>query len=683
MRNEEANREQRKDIAQTDMTTSLASLSLDQLSIDTLRLLAVDTVEKAKSGHPGAPLGCAPISYLLFHKLMRHNPAHSKWSNRDRFVLSNGHASALLYGTLFLSGYKVSLDDLKSFRQWGSRTPGHPEYGHTDGVEVTTGPLGQGLAMAVGMAIAERHLSAIYNRPGYNIVDHYTYALAGDGDMMEGMSHEASSLAGTLGLGKLIVFYDDNLISLDGPTEWSFTEDTYKRYEAYNWHVQRVADGNDLEALEAAVQAAKAETDRPSFIGVRTVIGYGSPKAGTNKVHGEAMGPADAAATKKFFGFPEDQSFYVPDDALANWRKAGESGAASESEWKALFDRYAKEFPELAAEFERTQKSELKTGWEKAIPSFPTDKPVATRNAGNTVLNAIAESVPELFGGAADLTSSTKTIFKPGANFHPDPAGRNVFFGVRELAMCAAVNGMAAHGGLIPFGSTFFVFSDYAKPALRIGAIMGVHALYIFTHDSIGVGEDGPTHEPVEHLMALRAVPFMTDFRPADANETAAVWRLALERKSPSFMALTRQNVPVFDAAGRDVYASVSKGAYVIQDAADPQVVVIATGSEVAPSLEAAKLLAADGIRARVVSFPSWRLFEEQSEEYKASVLPKGLPKLAVEAGATLGWWKYAGSNGDVLGIDRFGASAPGPVAMANLGFSPENIAARAKALVK
>ncbi len=665
------------------MTTSPASLSLDQLSIDTLRLLAVDTVEKAKSGHPGAPLGCAPIAYLLFHKLMRHNPAHSKWSNRDRFVLSNGHASTLLYGSLFLSGYKLSLDDLKSFRQWGSLTPGHPEYGHTDGVEVTTGPLGQGLAMAVGMAMAEKHLSAVYNRPGYDIVDHYTYVLAGDGDMMEGMSHEASSLAGTLGLGKLIVFYDDNLISLDGPTEWSFTEDTYKRYEAYNWHVQRVADGNDLEALEAAVQAAKAETGRPSLIGVRTIIGYGSPKAGTNKVHGEAMGAADAAATKKFFGFPEDQSFYLPEDALANWREAGKRGAAFEAEWKALFDQYAKAFPELAAEFERTQKGVLKAGWEKLIPNFPSDKPIATRNAGYDVLNAIANVVPELFGGAADLTASTKTIFKPGANFHGDAAGRNVFFGVRELAMCAAVNGMAAHGGLIPFGSTFFVFSDYAKPALRIGAIMGVHSLYIFTHDSIGVGEDGPTHEPIEHLMALRAVPFMTDFRPADANETAAAWRLALERKSPSFMALTRQNVPVFDTAGRDVYASVSKGAYVIQDAADPQVVLVATGSEVAPSLEAAKLLAADGIRARVVSFPSWKLFEEQSEEYKASVLPKGVPRLTVEAGSTLGWWKYAGADGDVLGLDRFGVSAPGPIAMAKLGFSPENIAARAKALVK
>jgi transketolase len=665
------------------MTTGLASLSLDQLSIDTLRLLAVDTVEKANSGHPGAPLGCAPIAYLLFHKLMRHNPAHAKWSNRDRFVLSNGHASALLYGSLFLTGYDLTLDDLKSFRRWGSRTPGHPERDHTDGVEVTTGPLGQGLAMAVGMAMAEKHLAALYNRPGFNVVDHYTYVLAGDGDMMEGMSHEASSLAGTLGLGKLIIFYDDNLISLDGPTELSFTENTYQRYEAYNWHVQRVADGNDLDAIEAAIEAAKAETGRPSLIGVRTVIGYGSPKAGTNKVHGEAMGAADAAATKKFFGFPEDQSFYVPDDALANWRKARERGAALEAGWNALFESYAKAFPELAAEFERTQKGQLKPGWEKSIPSFPSDKPIATRNAGNAVLNAIAESVPELLGGAADLTASTKTIFKPGANFHVDPTGRNVFFGVRELAMCAAVNGMAAHGGVIPFGSTFFVFSDYAKPALRIAALMGVHSLFVFTHDSIGVGEDGPTHEPIEHLMALRAVPFMTDFRPADANETAAAWRLALERKSPSFMALTRQNVPVFDAAGRDVYASVSKGAYVIQDAANAQVVIVATGSEVAPSLAAAKLLAADGIRARVVSFPSWKLFEEQSAEYKSSVLPRDLPRLTVEAGSTLGWWKYAGSNGDVLGLVRCGASAPGPTAMANLGFTPENIAARAKALVK
>ena len=665
------------------MSSGIASLSLDQLSIDTLRLLAVDTVEKAKSGHPGAPLGCAPIAYLLFHKLMKHNPAHSKWADRDRFVLSNGHASALLYGTLFLSGYKLTLDDLKSFRQWGSITPGHPEYGLTDGVEATTGPLGQGFGMAVGMAMAEKHLGAIYNRPGFNVVDHHTYMLCGDGDLMEGLSHEAASLAGTLGLGKLIALYDDNLISLDGPTKWSFTEDVYKRFEAYNWHVQRVLDGNDLDGIEAAIAAAKAATDRPSLIAVRTVIGYGSPRAGTNKVHGEAMGAADAAATKKFFGFPEGQSFYVPEDALANWREAVRRGAGFEAEWNKLFAGYKAAFPDLAAELERRQASKLKAGWEKAIPSFPVDKPMATRNAGNAVMNAIFADVPELFGGAADLTASTKTIFKASPHFADDPAGRNVFFGVRELAMCAAVNGMAAHGGLRPFGSTFFVFSDYAKPALRIGAIMEVPSLFVFTHDSIGVGEDGPTHEPIEHLMALRAVPHMTDFRPADANETAACWRLALERKGPCFFALTRQDLPVIDAAKRDLYASVSRGAYVLEDAANPQVILIGTGSEVWTALDAAKLLAGEGIRARVVSFPSWRIFEEQSTEYRASVLLAGVPKLAVEAGATLGWWKYVGSGGDVVGLDRFGASAPGPKAMAELGFTAENVAARAKKLVK
>ena len=665
------------------MTPTLADLSIDQLSIDTLRLLAVDTVEKAKSGHPGAPLGCAPIAYLLFHKLMKHNPAHAKWADRDRFVLSNGHASALLYGSLFLSGYGLTLDDLKSFRQWHSRTPGHPEYGDTEGVEVTTGPLGQGVAMAVGMAAAERHLAAVYNRPGFEVVNHYTYVLLGDGDLMEGVSHEAASLAGTLGLGKLILLYDDNLISLDGPTELSYTEDALERFEAYHWHVQRVADGNDMGAIEAAIGAAKAETTRPSIIAVRTIIGYGSPKAGTNKVHGEALGAADTAATKKFFGFPEDQSFYVPPDALANWRKAQERGAALEAEWKALFARYAAAHPELAAEFERTQKDQRKPGWEKAIPSFKPDQPQATRNAGGTVMNAIAEAVPELFGGAADLTSSTRTIFKPGANFHVDPAGRNVFFGVREFGMCAAVNGMAAHGGLVPFGSTFFVFSDYARPAIRLAALMQVHSLFVFTHDSIALGEDGPTHQPVEHLMALRAIPGLTDFRPADANETAAAWRLALERKGPCFFALTRQNLPVIDPAAHDVLAGVSKGAYVLEDASNPQVVLIGTGSEVWIALTAARQLATEGIRARVVSFPSWKLFEEQTAEYKASVLPAKVPKLAIEAGATLGWWKYVGADGDVLGLDRFGASAPGPKAMAELGFSAENAVARAKKLVK
>ncbi len=673
----------RKDIAHIDMTSSLASLSLDQLSVDTLRLLAVDAVEKAKSGHPGAPLGCAPIAYLLFHKLMRHNPAHAKWANRDRFVLSNGHASALLYSSLFLSGYDVTLDDLKSFRQWGSRTPGHPERDCAPGVEVTTGPLGQGLGMAVGMAMAEKHLAAAYNRPGFAVVDHHTYVLAGDGDMMEGLSHEAASLAGTLALGKLIVLYDDNLISLDGPTEWSFTENVYQRFEAYNWHVQRVLDGNDLDGIEAAVKAAQAETARPSLIAVRTVIGYGSPKAGTNKAHGEPLGAADTAATKKFYGFPEEQSFYVPEDALANWRQARERGAAQEAEWNHLFAGYKTAFPDLAAEFERTQAGKLKPGWEKSIPSFTTEKPVATRNAGNAILNAIADVVPELFGGAADLTASTKTIFKASPHFAADPAGRNVFFGVRELGMCAAVNGIAAHGGLRPFGSTFFVFSDYAKPALRIAALMEVPSIFVFTHDSIAVGEDGPTHEPIEHLMALRAVPHMTDFRPADANETAAAWRLALERNDPCFFALTRQDVPVIDAAKHNVYAGVSKGAYVLEDAAHPQVILIGTGSEVAVALGAAKLLAGEGIRARVVSMPSWKLFEEQTADYKAGVLPAGVPKVAVEAGITLGWWKYVGQNGAVIGLDRFGASAPGAKVMAELGFTAENVAEKAKKLVK
>jgi transketolase len=665
------------------MSTSTASLSLDQLSIDTLRLLAVDAVEKANSGHPGAPLGCAPIAYLLYHKLMKHNPKHFKWSDRDRFVLSNGHASALLYSTLFLTGYDMTLDDLKSFRQWHSKTPGHPESGEAEGVEVTTGPLGQGFAMAVGMAIAEKHMAATYNQPGFDIVNHHTYVLCGDGDLMEGVSHEAASLAGTLGLGKLIVLYDDNLISLDGPTELSFTENVLERFDAYHWHTQRVEDGNDLEAIEQAIVAAQAETTKPSFIAVRTIIGYGSPKAGTNKVHGEAMGAAAVAATKKFFGFPEDQSFYVPDDALKNWRQAVDRGAKAEAEWNKLFDSYAKQHPELAEQFKRAVVNKRKPGWEKSIPSFPVDKPVATRNAGNVVMNAIANDVPELFGGAADLTASTKTIFKPGANFHEDPAGRNVFFGVREFAMCAAVNGIAAHEGLVPFGSTFFCFSDYCKPAIRLGALSREHSLFIFTHDSIGLGEDGPTHQPIEHLMMLRAVPDLTDYRPADANETAACWRLALERNGPCFFALSRQDLPVIDATKVDVYGGVSKGAYVLQDAENPQVILIGTGSEVWPCVEAKKLLEAEGIRARVVSMPSWEIFGEQTDAYRASVLPRDVPKLAVEAGSPLGWWKYVGLDGDVIGLDRFGASAPGKIVLEKLGFSPSNVAERAKKLVK
>jgi len=656
---------------------------LDQLSIDTLRILAADTVEKAKSGHPGAPIALSPAAYVLFHKLMKHSPANSKWFNRDRFVLSNGHASALIYGLLHLTGYKLSLDDLKSFRQWGSKTPGHPEYHHTDGVEVTTGPLGQGFAMSVGLAIAERHLAALYNQPGYEIVNHYTYGIMGDGDMMEGVSHEAASLAGTLGLGKLIFLYDDNLISLDGPTELSFTENVYARFEAYGWQVLRVHDGNDIEAIEAAIKEGQAETSKPTLIGLRTIIGYGTPKAGTNKVHGEALGADAVVATKKFFGFPEDQSFYLPEEALANWRKAIDTGKQYEAEWNDLFAKYKAAFPELAAEFERTQSNTRKPDWEKAIPSFPTTKPVATRNAGQIVMNALEKTVPELFGGAADLTASTKTIFKDSPSFHVEPTGRNVFFGVREFAMCAAVNGIAAHGGLVPFGSTFFVFSDYCKPALRLAAIMGVHSLFIYTHDSVAVGEDGPTHEPIEHLMALRAVPHFTDLRPADANETAAAWRVALERDSPSFMALSRQDLPILDPATIDTYAGVSKGGYVVQDAGKPEIVLIGTGAELWPTIDGAKLLKEAGIAARVVSLPSWKIFDEQSQEYRDSILLPGVPKLAVEAGATLGWWKYlVGAKGDVIGLDRFGASAPGGTVLKELGFTGENVAARAKSLL-
>jgi transketolase len=658
---------------------------LDELSINALRFLAVDAVDKAKSGHPGAPLGDAPMAYLLFHKFMRHNPKNSHWSNRDRFVLSNGHASALLYGALHLSGYDVTIEDLEQFRQYGSRTPGHPERGDTDGVEVTTGPLGQGFAMAVGLAAAEKHLAAVYNQPGYDIVDHYTYGICGDGDLMEGISHEAASLAGTLGLGKLIFLYDDNLISLDGPTELSFTENVEQRFEAYHWHVQRVADGNDLDAISKAIEAAKAVTDKPSLIAVRTIIGYGSPLAGTNKVHGEALSPDDAIKTKEHLGWPADKFFYVPEEAQKNWSTIVERGAKYEQEWKTVFAGYKGKFPELAAEFERTQAARLKDGWEKTLPVFPAGgKPVATRNAGNVVMNAFAKEVPELIGGAADLTASTKTILKDGGNFHVDPKGRNIWFGVREFGMCAAVNGMAAHGGLIPYGSTFFTFSDYCKSAIRMAAIMQTQSIFVFTHDSIALGEDGPTHQPVEQLTMLRAIPKLTDFRPADANETSAAWGLALERKSPSFFALSRQDLPVLDAEKHKVFEGVRKGAYIIeQGGGSPDLLIVATGSELSPALAASEELKKHSIAVRVVSMPSWKIFEEQDEAYKASIFPDHLPKLAIEAGATLGWWKYVGRHGDVIGVDRFGASAPGAKVLEEFGFGVPSIVKRAKAVLE
>jgi transketolase len=672
------------------MTDQQQQDALDQLSINTLRLLAVDQVERAKNGHPGAPLGCAPIAYLLYHKLMKYNPKDPKWSDRDRFVLSNGHASALLYGVLHLTGYDLPMEQLKQFREWGSHTAGHPEMGETPGVEVTTGPLGQGFAEAVGLAIAEKHLAAVYNQAGdtssgYNSqtpVDHHTYVLCGDGDLMEGISHESASLAGTLGLGKLVVLYDDNLISLDGPTELSYTEDVTKRFEAYHWHVQMVDDGNDLVAIEKAILAAKAETTKPSLIRVRTVIGYGSPKAGTNKVHGEALGAEATKATKINLGFDPEKSFFVPEEAGKNWLEAVEKGKKAQAEWDAKFAEYKKAYPALGEQYSRTTAMELAKDYAKDVPVFPTDKPIATRNAGQIVMNALEKTVPELFGGAADLTSSTKTIFKDSPSFHVDPKGRNVFFGVREFGMMAAVNGIAAHGGLIPFGSTFFTFSDYCRSAIRMGALQSSHSLYIFTHDSIGLGADGPTHQPVEHLMALRAIPQLTDFRPADANETAIVWQLALERKSASFMALSRQDLPVLDAAKYKINEGVRKGAYILESYGK-DVVLVGTGSEVTTVLEAAEKLKAEGINATVVSMPSFKIFEEQSAEYKDSIFPHGVPKISVEAGATMGWWKYIGREGIAIGVDKFGASAPGPTVMEKYGISVAHVVESAKKLVK
>ena len=652
---------------------------LDKLSIDTLRLLAVDAIEKAKNGHPGAPMALAPLAYLLFTKYMVIDPVDFKWTNRDRFVLSNGHASMLQYGALFLSGYDISLDDLKLFREWHSKAPGHPEYGFTPGVEVTTGPLGQGFGMSVGLAIAEKHLGAIYNKPGMEIVDHHTYCIVGDGDLMEGISHEAASLAGTLGLNKLIVFYDDNLISLDGPTELSFTENVTERFEAYGWHVQFVDDGESLPKLEQAIRIAQLETGKPSLIRVRTIIGYGSPKAGTNKVHGEMLGVEATRKTKEFFGFNPDKDFVIPPGVKENWEQAKTKGAEAKAKWEELFGKYKAANPQLAEQFERALAQKLPDGWTKDLKPFPTDKPIATRTAGNVALEAIGKNVPELVGGAADLTSSTKTIFKGSPSFHVDPAGKNIFFGVREFGMCAAVNGMAAHGGLIPFGSTFFVFSDYARSAIRMAALMSVHSLFIFTHDSIGLGADGPTHQPVEHLMSLRAIPQLTDFRPADANETNSCWQLAVERNSACFMALSRQDLPVLDVAKYPVVEGPRKGAYVLVEQENPDVIIVATGSEVSLVLASLPELEKAGMKARVISMPSFAIFEEQDEEYKMSIFPHGIAKVSVEAGATMGWWKYIGRDGSAIGVDKFGASAPGPEVLDKYGFNAANIVQQAK----
>lgn len=663
------------------------SKELEQLCVNTIRFLAVDGVQKAKSGHPGMPMGMADAAYVLWTQFLRHNPANPKWPNRDRFVLSAGHGSMLLYSLLYLTGYDLPLEELMRFRQWGSRTPGHPEYGLAPGVETTTGPLGQGFATGVGMAIAERFLAATFNRPGYNLVDHYVYAIVSDGDLMEGISHEAASLAGHLKLGKLIYLYDDNHISIDGSTEITFTEDRAARFAAYNWHVQRV-DGHDRAAVAAAIRAAQAETERPSLICCRTHIGYGSPnRQDTAKVHGEPLGEEEVILTKRNLGWPEDKTFYVPEEALQVFRQAVPRGQQLEDEWRQTFQRYAKEYPDMAELWQRVWSRDVTLNWEKVLPVFaPSAGGEATRVASGMVLNALAPMLPTLIGGSADLTPSNNTELKGIPWMEPgNYAGRNIHFGVREHAMGAILNGLALHGGVIPYGGTFLVFSDYMRPAIRLAAMMELPVIYVFTHDSIGLGEDGPTHQPVEHLPALRAIPNLVVIRPADANETSEAWRVALERREgPTALLLTRQKVPVFDRATLAPASGLRRGAYVLADSArQPDIILIASGSEVTLALGAREALAQRGVQTRVVSMPSWELFEAQSPEYRAQVLPPQVTaRLAVEAAIPLGWERYVGNNGAVIGMERFGASAPYQVLLEKFGFTVENVTQRALQLL-
>ena len=652
--------------------------TVDEQCVTTLRLLAVDMVEKAKSGHPGLPLGAAPMAYVLWARHLRHNPLDPSWVNRDRFILSAGHGSALLYALLHLTGYNLSLEDLKNFRQWESKTPGHPEYGLTPGVECTTGPLGQGFAMGVGMALAEKWLAERFNRPGFPIIDHHTYALVSDGDLMEGVASEAASLAGHWKLGKLIYLYDDNHITIEGDTALTFTEDVLTRFQAYGWHTQRVADGNDLEAIHEAITAAKAEHNRPSLIAVRTVIGYGSPKQNNAACHGEPLGPEAARKTKECYGWPLEEAFHVPQDVREAMGRAVAEGRRIQDEWNARLDAYRTAYPEEAALLQSFLAGTLPHGWEKHLPLFdPAAGSVATRNASGKVLNALADVIPNLMGGSADLAPSNKTFLTQGGN-------RNLHFGVREHAMGAILNGMALHGGVRPYGGTFLVFADYMRPAIRLAALMKTKVIYVFTHDSIGVGEDGPTHQPIEQLASLRAIPNLTVLRPADANETAAAWKIALESDGPVALALTRQNVPVLDVDREKLFQGVSKGAYILAESSGPpRLIVIATGSETHLALEAQKVLERQkGIPTRVVSMPSWELFQRQDAAYRDAVLPPEVTaRLAVEAGSSMGWHRWTGSQGAVIAIDRFGASAPGSVVMTNFGFTVDNVVASALAL--
>ena len=619
----------------------MISTPLDQLCINTIRTLAMDGVQKAKSGHPGMPMGMAPVAYVLWTKYLNHNPANMHWQNRDRFVLSGGHGSMLLYSLLLLTGYKVTLDDLKNFRQLGSKTPGHPEYGHTDGVEVTTGPLGQGFANGIGMAIAQKYLAARYNRPGFKIVDYHIYATLGDGDLMEGITAEAASLAGHLKLDNLIYFYDDNHISIDGSTEIAFTEDRAKRFEAYEWFVQKVKDGNDLKAIDNAIQRSKKEKDRPSIIMVRTHIGYGSPnKHDTAEAHGTPLGEEEIKLTKEFYGWDPEKHFYIPEKALAQFRKAIEAGKKKEEKWNEKLAAYKLKFPELAAELKNIRQGNFGEEWKNALPTF-TDA-MATREASGKTLNAIVPFLPSMIGGSADLTPSNNTLVKGMGEFQSKSrAGRYIRYGVREHAMGAIMNGMAITDGIIPYGGTFFVFSDYMRPAIRLGCIMGIRPIYVFTHDSIGVGEDGPTHEPVEQLAALRCIPNMISLRPSDANETVAAWKFAIEYKNgPVALLLTRQKLPTIDRAKYPSADNLVKGAYIlIENSSTPDLILIGTGSEVQLALGAYEQLVQEGVKARVVSMPSWELFERQTKEYRDAVLPPSVKKrIAVEAAVSMGW---------------------------------------------
>ncbi|CAH0265589.1 Transketolase [Peribacillus sp. Bi96] len=663
---------------------------LDALSINTIRTLSIDAIEKANSGHPGMPMGAAPMAYKLWTEYMNHNPKNPDWFNRDRFVLSAGHGSMLLYSLLHLSGYGLSIDDLKSFRQWGSKTPGHPEFGHTAGVDATTGPLGQGIAMAVGMAMAERHLAESYNRDSYNVVDHFTYSICGDGDLMEGVSAEAASLAGHLQLGRLVVLYDSNDISLDGDLSQSFSESVADRFKSYGWQYIRVEDGNDLQGIAKAIEEAKSDDTRPTLIEVKTVIGYGSPnRSGKSAVHGAPLGADELKLTKEAYKWTFEEDFYVPEEVYSHFNEACvDAGAQKEEAWNELFKNYKEAHPELAEQLELAIKGEMPAEWDQDIPVYEEGKTLASRASSGEVLNAIAKRVPSFIGGSADLAGSNNTAIKGETDLLPgNYSGRNIWFGVREFAMGAALNGMTLHGGLKVYGGTFFVFSDYLRPAIRMAALMGLPVTYVFTHDSIAVGEDGPTHEPIEQLASLRAMPNLGVIRPADGNETAAAWKVAMESTNkPTALVLTRQGLPTIKDTSETAYEGVSKGAYIIsaskKEVADA--LLLATGSEVNLAVEAQKALATEGIEVSVISMPSWDRFETQSKEYKQSVINPAVKKrLAIEVASPFGWDRYAGDEGEILAINHFGASAPGGKIMQEFGFTVENVVARVKEMLK